>query len=98
MCDYDIAIFIFFRHSSYTFSQKLIMLRLTFYMHQYTVFDQFKQKLLEGQHDKGDKGSSPIALSAFSAFVLGAVSKSIATFITYPAIRYVIYLSTLLQF
>ncbi|KAK4405699.1 Peroxisomal adenine nucleotide carrier 1 [Sesamum angolense] len=31
--------------------------------------------------------SSPKALSAFSAFVLGAVSKCIATCLTYPAIR-----------
>ncbi|RVW53482.1 Peroxisomal adenine nucleotide carrier 1 [Vitis vinifera] len=34
-----------------------------------------------------EKGSSPEALSALSAFMLGAISKSIATFLTYPAIR-----------
>ncbi|PON43938.1 Mitochondrial carrier protein [Trema orientale] len=54
---------------------------------QYTVFDQLKQRLLREKLDKRDKGSSPEALSAFSAFVLGAVSKSVATFLTYPAIR-----------
>ncbi|CAN1161390.1 Peroxisomal adenine nucleotide carrier 1 [Linum perenne] len=46
---------------------------------QYTVFDQLKQKLL-----KGDQAET---LSAFTAFLLGALSKSIATFLTYPAIR-----------
>ncbi|XP_065852247.1 peroxisomal adenine nucleotide carrier 1-like [Euphorbia lathyris] len=51
---------------------------------QYTVFDQLKQKLLNGN---GDAGASVQALSALSAFILGAVSKSIATVITYPAIR-----------
>lgn len=54
---------------------------------QYTVFDQLKQRLLREKLDKRDNGSSPEALSAFTAFVLGAVSKSIATFLTYPAIR-----------
>ncbi|CAN1784001.1 Peroxisomal adenine nucleotide carrier 1 [Linum perenne] len=38
-----------------------------------------KQKLL-----KGDQAET---LSAFTAFLLGALSKSIATFLTYPAIR-----------
>ncbi|KAF3789769.1 Peroxisomal adenine nucleotide carrier 1 [Nymphaea thermarum] len=57
---------------------------------QYTVFDQLKQRMLTRQ--KKVTGStaetpSPQALSAFSAFVLGALSKSIATFVTYPAIR-----------
>ncbi|XP_050381635.1 peroxisomal adenine nucleotide carrier 1-like isoform X1 [Argentina anserina] len=54
---------------------------------QYTVFDQLKQRLLKEKQDKSAKGSSPEALSAFSAFVLGAVSKSVATILTYPAIR-----------
>ncbi|KAM5561278.1 peroxisomal adenine nucleotide carrier 1 [Rosa sericea] len=54
---------------------------------QYTVFDQLKQRLLKGKQDKSAKGSSPEALSAFSAFVLGAASKSVATVLTYPAIR-----------
>ncbi|CAK9167981.1 unnamed protein product [Ilex paraguariensis] len=54
---------------------------------QYTVFDQLKQRLLKEKQSKMEKGSTPEALSAFSAFVLGAVSKSIATLLTYPAIR-----------
>ncbi|KAI9114901.1 hypothetical protein K1719_013914 [Acacia pycnantha] len=55
---------------------------------QYTAFDQLKQRLLEGKMNKkiGTK-SSPEALSAFSAFMLGAVSKCAATCLTYPAIR-----------
>ncbi|GAB2247905.1 hypothetical protein Droror1_Dr00007787 [Drosera rotundifolia] len=55
---------------------------------QYTVFDQLKQKLLlrKGSNGTGP-GSSPEALSAFAAFVLGALSKSIATCLTYPLIR-----------
>ncbi|KAI3469539.1 hypothetical protein Pfo_026202 [Paulownia fortunei] len=55
---------------------------------QYTVFDQLKQRLLKGNMRKQrDDVSSPEALSAFSAFMLGAVSKCIATCLTYPAIR-----------
>lgn len=54
---------------------------------QYTVFDQLKQRLLKGRQNKTGKGLSPEALSAFSAFLLGAISKSIATILTYPAIR-----------
>ncbi|KAJ6981802.1 hypothetical protein NC653_025028 [Populus alba x Populus x berolinensis] len=55
---------------------------------QYTVFDQLKRRLLERQLSKRSSiDSSPEALSAFSAFVLGAVSKCIATCVTYPAIR-----------
>ncbi|KAB1202213.1 Peroxisomal adenine nucleotide carrier 1 [Morella rubra] len=54
---------------------------------QYTVFDQLKQRLLTEKQIKAGHGSSPVALSAFSAFLLGAISKSIATFLTYPAIR-----------
>ncbi|KAK4425705.1 Peroxisomal adenine nucleotide carrier 1 [Sesamum alatum] len=55
---------------------------------QYTVFDQLKQRMLKGNTTKQrDDVSSPKALSAFSAFVLGAVSKCIATCLTYPAIR-----------
>ncbi|XP_012069567.1 peroxisomal adenine nucleotide carrier 1 [Jatropha curcas] len=55
---------------------------------QYTVFDQLKQRLLTKQlNRRSDIDSSPQALSAFSAFILGAVSKCIATCITYPAIR-----------
>ncbi|KAK6139069.1 hypothetical protein DH2020_027192 [Rehmannia glutinosa] len=45
-------------------------------------------RLLKGNMKKQrDDISSPEALSAFSAFVLGAVSKCIATCLTYPAIR-----------
>ncbi|KAJ0854089.1 putative mitochondrial carrier domain superfamily [Helianthus annuus] len=54
---------------------------------QYTVFDQLKQKLLDGKLRKAGNGTSPESLSAFSAFLLGAISKSIATVLTYPAIR-----------
>lgn len=55
---------------------------------QYTVFDQLKQRLLKQQLSKRSiTDSSPEALSALSAFVLGAVSKCVATCITYPAIR-----------
>ncbi|KAF5197977.1 peroxisomal adenine nucleotide carrier 1-like [Thalictrum thalictroides] len=55
---------------------------------QYTVFDQLKNRLLKGQsNNKIGTETSPEALSAFSAFLLGAVSKSIATCLTYPAIR-----------
>ncbi|KAF9681607.1 hypothetical protein SADUNF_Sadunf05G0019400 [Salix dunnii] len=52
---------------------------------QYTVFDQLKQRLLMTNKNSAEK--TAITLSAFSAFVLGALSKSIATFLTYPAIR-----------
>ncbi|XP_020204677.1 peroxisomal adenine nucleotide carrier 1, partial [Cajanus cajan] len=54
---------------------------------QYTVFDQLKQRALGSTRDKDDKGLSTSSLSAFMAFLLGAISKSVATFLTYPAIR-----------
>ncbi|KAJ7973370.1 peroxisomal adenine nucleotide carrier 1 [Quillaja saponaria] len=54
---------------------------------QYTVFDQLKHRLLKGKQSKEDGGSSPESLSALTAFVLGAISKSVATIVTYPAIR-----------
>ncbi|KZV30588.1 peroxisomal adenine nucleotide carrier 1-like [Dorcoceras hygrometricum] len=55
---------------------------------QYTVFDQLKQRLIKNKTSKArDDIPSPEALSAFSAFVLGAVSKCISTCLTYPAIR-----------
>lgn len=55
---------------------------------QYTVFDQLKQKLLKKKMSQTTGAtSSPEALSAFSAFLLGAVSKCVATILTYPAIR-----------
>ncbi|KAL9240798.1 hypothetical protein vseg_014976 [Gypsophila vaccaria] len=55
---------------------------------QYTVFDQLKSKLLIGRlaNNSGSE-SSPIALAASTAFLLGALSKTIATCLTYPAIR-----------
>ncbi|CAO2821857.1 unnamed protein product [Amaranthus hypochondriacus] len=52
---------------------------------QYTVFDQLKNRLLKTNSKKLD--SSPQALSASTAFLLGALSKTIATCLTYPAIR-----------
>ncbi|KAE8677711.1 Peroxisomal adenine nucleotide carrier 1 [Hibiscus syriacus] len=54
---------------------------------QFTVFDQLKQRLLKQKLKEAEHGSSPVVLSAFTAFLLGAVSKSIATILTYPAIR-----------
>ncbi|CAI9776827.1 unnamed protein product [Fraxinus pennsylvanica] len=55
---------------------------------QYTVFDQLKQRLLKEKMSKNrDDVSFRAALSAFSAFLLGAISKCIATCVTYPAIR-----------
>lgn len=54
---------------------------------QFTVFDQLKQRLLMSKQDNNNTGSSAVALSALSAFLLGALSKSIATVLTYPAIR-----------
>lgn len=56
---------------------------------QYTVFDQLKQRALNTNSTAktGESSSSPKALSASSAFVLGAVSKCVATVLTYPAIR-----------
>ncbi|KAL2324365.1 hypothetical protein Fmac_023423 [Flemingia macrophylla] len=52
---------------------------------QYTAYDQLKQRKLKGKRTGTE--SSPEALSAFSAFMLGAVSKCAATCLTYPAIR-----------
>uniref|UniRef100_A0ACD5TAM4 Uncharacterized protein n=1 Tax=Avena sativa TaxID=4498 RepID=A0ACD5TAM4_AVESA len=57
---------------------------------QYTVFDQLKNRLIQRQKRKNAQSSgdsSPVALSAFSAFLLGAISKSVATILTYPLIR-----------
>lgn len=55
---------------------------------QYTAFDQLKSRLLRGREkNMTGKDSSPESLSAFTAFLLGALSKSIATCLTYPAIR-----------
>ncbi|GAA0147097.1 transporter [Lithospermum erythrorhizon] len=52
---------------------------------QYTAFDQLKQRLFKARNNKGVDSSSE--LSAFSAFVLGAVTKCLATCFTYPLIR-----------
>ncbi|KAH0908597.1 hypothetical protein HID58_031918 [Brassica napus] len=54
---------------------------------QYTVFDQLKQNLVEKRKAKANKDSSPVVISSFMAFLLGAISKSAATVITYPLIR-----------
>ncbi|EFJ21648.1 hypothetical protein SELMODRAFT_82841 [Selaginella moellendorffii] len=56
---------------------------------QYTVFEQLKGLLVK-RHRKSraeNSDSSPLVISAFSAFLLGALSKTAATIITYPAIR-----------
>ncbi|PPR97349.1 hypothetical protein GOBAR_AA23322 [Gossypium barbadense] len=54
---------------------------------QFTVFDQLKQRLLKQKLKEADHDSSPVVLSAFAAFLVGAISKSVATILTYPAIR-----------
>ncbi|KAF0922916.1 hypothetical protein E2562_002157 [Oryza meyeriana var. granulata] len=56
---------------------------------QYTVFDQLKQKLIQRRRRRNAElgDDSSVALSAFSAFLLGAISKSVATILTYPLIR-----------
>lgn len=52
-------------------------------------FDKPKQRVLKNKISKArDNATSPEALSAFSATVLGAVSKCITTLLTFPAIRY----------
>lgn len=58
---------------------------------QYTVFEQLKRRLLvkqkRNQNDSVTADSSPVVISAFAAFLLGAFSKTVATIVTYPAIR-----------
>ncbi|MCO5611695.1 hypothetical protein L7F22_065953 [Adiantum nelumboides] len=59
---------------------------------QYTVFEQLKSRLVAKQRAESTSsrlmdGTSPIVLSAFAAFLLGALSKTVATVVTYPAIR-----------
>lgn len=63
-------------------------------MLQYTVFEQLKDFLLRPDvvveivgTDRRLSKSSPKALTAFQAFLVGASSKTIATILTYPAIR-----------
>jgi hypothetical protein len=63
---------------------------------QYTAFDQLKQRLLKRQQRKNAEstvGSSPVVISTFSAFLVGAIAKSIATVLTYPLIRFVNFLA-----
>ncbi|CAN1219975.1 Peroxisomal adenine nucleotide carrier 1 [Linum perenne] len=60
-------------------SNPAIQVSLTCDAFELIIEKQLKQKLL-----KGDQAET---LSAFTAFLLGALSKSIATFLTYPAIR-----------
>ncbi|XP_021899025.1 peroxisomal adenine nucleotide carrier 1-like isoform X2 [Carica papaya] len=54
---------------------------------QYTVFDQLKQRVLKRRQTGEGNTTAPEVLSAFTAFLLGAISKSVATLLTYPAIR-----------
>eukprot|EP00245_Coleochaete_scutata_P016875 TRINITY_DN8061_c0_g1_i4.p1 TRINITY_DN8061_c0_g1~~TRINITY_DN8061_c0_g1_i4.p1 ORF type:complete len:292 (+),score=35.20 TRINITY_DN8061_c0_g1_i4:109-984(+) len=58
---------------------------------QYTVFEQMRDRLLNRERLKKSRTSDghapPAVLSAASAFLLGALSKTIATVCTYPAIR-----------
>lgn len=67
---------------------------------QYTVFEQLKSRLIRSQkvHKLSRNGIAPlesgfnedippVVLSALSAFLLGALSKTVATVLTYPAIR-----------
>ncbi|PNX94632.1 peroxisomal adenine nucleotide carrier 1-like protein [Trifolium pratense] len=59
-----------------------------FIFQQLTVFDQLKHRLLKGKMSKKtDAKSAPESLSAFSAFMLGAVSNCAATCLTYPVFR-----------
>ncbi|MCO5574259.1 hypothetical protein L7F22_028041 [Adiantum nelumboides] len=60
---------------------------------QYTVYEQLKQRILRSNSsqtlrvNRSSSDTSPLVLSALSAFLLGALSKTIATVVTYPAIR-----------
>ena len=61
---------------------------------QYTVFEQLKDHLIEGNAVAATVSTqkvvkrSPVVLSAFQAFLVGALSKTVATILTYPAIRF----------
>lgn len=56
---------------------------------QYTVFEQTKRRVLRTTRvPEQVAGGTPILLSALQAFLLGAFSKTVATVLTYPAIRY----------
>jgi adenine nucleotide transporter 17 len=56
---------------------------------QYTVFEQLKEWLLEPEVTVNTTQSrmKPALLSAFQAFFVGALAKTVATVLTYPAIR-----------
>jgi len=61
---------------------------------QYAIFDQVKGVLMRRRAARanaaaggGGRGKGGTSLSAFDAFILGAISKCIATVVTYPAIR-----------
>lgn len=60
---------------------------------QYTVFEQIKQRMLQRRLSKtvvesavAEIGPGP-SLTMLAAFLLGALSKTVATILTYPAIR-----------
>lgn len=60
-----------------------------FVLTQYTVFEQAKSRVLRTNRvPEQVAGGTPILLSALQAFLLGAFSKTVATILTYPAIRY----------
>lgn len=55
---------------------------------QYTVYEQLKGRILRSHKPNTSRTSeAPLVISALSAFLLGAFSKTVATVITYPAIR-----------
>lgn len=58
---------------------------------QNTVFDKLKAALL--RRAKAQAGGAAVALTSLEAFVLGAVAKAVATFVTFPLVR----LKTMLQ-
>jgi hypothetical protein len=89
--------FFFFKLHLKGYFQDQYSLTLKYHVLQYTVFDQLKNRVLANNQTIAEKGVSPASLSAFMAFLLGAVSKSIATCLTYPAIRYIIVPSNLFR-
>jgi len=59
---------------------------------QYTVFEQLKEFLLRPEEVLETMGTDksrikPKLLTAFQAFFVGALAKTVATVLTYPAIR-----------
>ena len=62
-------------------------------MLQYTVFEQLKDFLLRPEvvvevvGTERVRKTSPKVLTAFQAFLVGALAKTVATILTYPAIR-----------